>query len=460
MITIDTNLRVDIAETGITIPDIVCVIDVGRHKEMRYDERRQISRLIQSFISKANAKQRRGRAGRVQEGICFHLFTKHRHDSLMAEQQTPEMLRLSLQELIMRVKICKLGDIEQTLSQALDPPSSKNIRRAIDALIEVGALTTKEELTPLGRQLSKLPLDAQLGKLCLLASIFGCLDSALTVAAILSSKTPFATPFGAKKQAEAARLSFKKGDSDVLTAYNAYCTWRRVCTTPGQNEFQFCRKSFLSPQNLAGIEDLKSQLLSTLVDAGFASLTEDERTVLKRYRYASRQRTFIPIPVANNHNNENELWNSAVLAYAFYPKLLVRDGKGWRNVANNASISLHSTSVNKGETSAKYLSYYSIMQSSSRSPQAHSTTALPSLLPLLLLVGDAEFKVHAGVIVLDSGRLRLRLRTWKSTIALKFLRKRTKEIVDWHLLQPGKPLSPRLAKWMELVERMFIREQK
>ena len=150
-------IATNIAETGVTIPDITCVIDTGKHKEMRFDERRQLSRLTQSFISRANAKQRRGRAGRVQEGLCFHLFTKYRHDNIMVDQQTPEMLRLSLQDLVMRTKICKLGDIEKTLSEALDPPSSRNIRRSIDALIEVDALTLSEELTPLGSQLAKLP---------------------------------------------------------------------------------------------------------------------------------------------------------------------------------------------------------------------------------------------------------------------------------------------------------------
>ncbi|KAG9902170.1 ATP-dependent RNA helicase A, partial [Aureobasidium melanogenum] len=257
-------LATNIAETGITIPDVTAVIDTGKHKEMRFDERRQLSRLIQSFISRANAKQRRGRAGRVQEGICFHLFTKYRHDEIMAPQQTPEMLRLSLQDLVMRVKICKLGDIEQALSQALDPPSLKNIRRAIDALIDVGALTSSEELTPLGNQLAKLPLDAQLGKLILLSSVFGCLDFALSVAATLSSKTPFVAPMGAKKQADTVRLGFKRGNSDLLTTYNAYCAWRKACTTPGISEQQFCRKNFLSPINLGNIEDLKSQLLASL----------------------------------------------------------------------------------------------------------------------------------------------------------------------------------------------------
>ena len=129
----------------------------------------------------------------------------------MAEEQIPEMLRLSLQDLVLRVKMCKLGGIEQTLSEALDPPSARNVRRAIDALIGVKALTTTEDLTPLGRQLARLPLDVFLGKLILLGTIFGCLDATLSIAAILSSKSPFSAPMNARSQADMARLSFKTG---------------------------------------------------------------------------------------------------------------------------------------------------------------------------------------------------------------------------------------------------------
>lgn len=216
----------------------------------------------------------------------------------MLEEQIPEMLRLSLQDLVLRVKICKLGGIEQTLSEALDPPSSKNIRRAVDSLIDVKALTPGEELTPLGIQLSRLPLDIFLGKLILLGTIYQCLDAALSIAAILSSKSPFSAPMGARSQAELARMAFKKGlllisneasanltnigDSDLLTVYNAYCAWRRVCMSGG-SDFHFCSKNFLSQQTLSNIEDLKSQLTTSLVDAGFVSLNDSEKSSLNRY---------------------------------------------------------------------------------------------------------------------------------------------------------------------------------
>lgn len=364
-------LATNIAETGITIPDVTCVIDTGKHREMRFDERRQLSRLIDTFISRANAKQRRGRAGRVQEGLCFHLFTRYRHDNIMSDQQTPEMLRLSLQDLAIRVKICKIGGIEETLGEALDPPSAKNIRRAIDALVDVRALTaSSEELTPLGIQLARLPLDVFLGKLIILGAVFKCLDMALTVAAILSSKSPFVAPFGQRNQADTIRKGFKKGDSDLLTVYNAYSAWKRVCqaATGGGAEFQFCRKNFLSPQTLANIEDLKGQLLTAVIDSGFLQITSEERQVLSRLRYGGKRRhqAFFEVPKRVNINSDNELICQSVIAWSFYPKLLVRDvpgGKGLRNVGNNQNISLHPSSVNKGNNELRWLSYYHIMQS-------------------------------------------------------------------------------------------------
>ncbi|EME42186.1 hypothetical protein DOTSEDRAFT_175071 [Dothistroma septosporum NZE10] len=454
-------MATNIAETGITIPDVTCVIDIGKHKEMRFDERRQMSRLIQSFIARANAKQRRGRAGRVQQGICFHLFTKYRHDQLMVEQQTPEMLRLSLQDLVMRVKICKLGGIEEALAQALDPPSSRNIRRAIDALIEVGALTEREELTSLGTQLAKLPLDAQLGKLILLGSNFGCLDFALTIAATLSSKSPFLSPMHAKKQADTVRLGFKRGDSDLLTVYNAYSAWRKICTTQGMSEWQFCNRNFLSPQNLGNIEDLKAQLLGSLQDAGFVRLGAEEKAALSRMRHNQRQRNFVALPAKHTASEDNDAIANSVVAWSFYPKVIKQDGKGWRNIANNQSLCLHPTSVNKNNLAPniRYLSFYSIMQSSSRFTNAQETSPV-SEIPLLLMCGDAVFHMYAGVIIVDGNRLRFKVNDWRTMLVLKTLRMKLREGVTKLFKTPGRDLGDRPRRWMEVLERMFERQRR
>lgn len=456
-------LATNIAETGITIPDVTCVIDTGKHREMRFDEKRQLSRLIDTFISRANAKQRRGRAGRVQNGLCFHMFTKHRHDNLMADQQTPEMLRLSLQDLAIRVKICKIGRIEETLAGALDPPSAKNIRRAIDALIDVRALTTGEELTPLGRQLARLPLDVFLGKLILLGAVFKCLDMAITVAAILSSKSPFSAPFGQRAQADKARMAFRRADSDLLTVYNAYLAWKRVCQSNSGmgKEFQFCRKNFLSQQTLANIEDLKAQLLVSLVDSGFLSLTEEERRALKGQRTASRRRhqTFVEIPQRVDVNSDNDMATTSVIASSFYPKLLVRDTpgtKGLRNLGNNQSISLHPSSVNRGHLDIKWLSYYHIMQSKSVY-NAHDTTAVEPF-AIALLCGDVRCDMFSGVMVLEGNRARFALPDWKTMLVVKTLRTRLRELLTRSFRQPGKLATAQHEKWFDVWQRLFTQE--
>jgi ATP-dependent RNA helicase DHX29 len=487
-------LATNIAETGITIPDVTCVIDTGKHREMRFDERRQLSRLIDSFISRANAKQRRGRAGRVQEGLCFHLFTKYRHDTSMNDQQTPEMLRLSLQDLAIRVKICKIGGIEETLSQALDPPSAKNIRRAIDALVDVRALTAStEELTPLGVQLARLPLDVFLGKLILLGAVFKCLDMAITVAAILSSKSPFVAPFGQRNQADSIRRGFRKGDSDLLTVYNAYTAWKRVCQSAsgGGAEFQFCRKNFLSQQTLANIEDLKGQLLVAVADSGFLQLTVDERQALNKLRFSGRRRqqAFFEVPKRVNTNSDNEVVAQSVIAWSFYPKLLVRDpgSKGLRNVGNNQAISLHPSSVNKGFNDLRWLSYYHIMQSKAYAPpslltptpifrcitrsnppsndnltltrhprfyNAHETTATDPF-AIALLCGDVRADMYSGVFVLDGNRARFAVPDWKTMLVVKVLRARLREMLTRCFRSPGKLPTAQHERWLEVWQRVF-----
>ena len=374
----------------------------------------------------------------------------------MPGEQAPEMLRLSLQDLVLRVKICKLGGIEQTLTEALDPPSSKNIRRAIDSLVDVKALTAAEDLTPLGRQLARLPLDVFLGKLILLGAIFECLDAMLTIAAILSSKSPFSVPTGTISQADVARQAFRKGDSDLLTVYNAYCAWRRVCRgLTAMSEQQFCQRNFLSQQTLSSIEDTKSQLTASLADAGFITLNKSEKASLNQIRHWSRQRSFVELPNRYNSNSNNELILNSVIAWSFYPKLLRREGKGWKNVANNQVVSLHPTSVNKGiERPPQWLSFYHIMQSSNRFYNAHETSPVESF-AVALICGEAEFKMYSGVIVLDGNRIRFALDEWKAFLAIKTLRVQIRQIMTQAFRSPGRGLSVQQQAWLDVWQKIF-----
>ena len=107
---------------------------------LRFDEKRQLSRLVETYIARSNAAQRRGRAGRVREGLSFHLFTKSRHDIQLINHPLPEMLRLSLSDLALRIKMMNIFNglsIEEVLSKALDPPIVLNVQRAVASLVEV-----------------------------------------------------------------------------------------------------------------------------------------------------------------------------------------------------------------------------------------------------------------------------------------------------------------------------------
>eukprot|EP01047_Picozoa_sp_COSAG01_P015643 COSAG01_NODE_784_length_13621_cov_68.866829_18_plen_165_part_00 len=148
-------LATNIAETSITIDDVVFVVDGGKAKEKTYDPVNNLACLLPAWVSQAAARQRRGRAGRVQAGVCFHLFTREQHAKL-SPYQTPELLRTPLEELCLQIKSLRLGRIEAFLAKAPEPPSHKTVRNAIELLETIGAMTLdgSEELTPLVREAS------------------------------------------------------------------------------------------------------------------------------------------------------------------------------------------------------------------------------------------------------------------------------------------------------------------
>lgn len=442
-------IATNIAETGITIPDVTAVIDSCREKVMRFDERRQLSKLSESFISRSSARQRRGRAARVQAGLCFHLVTKYRHDNLLLEHHVPEMLRLSLQDPILRIKIWDLGDIEQTLNEAFDPPTSKNITRAIQLLKDVKALTEAESLTSLGRQLAKLPLDIWLGKLLFHGITFACLDAAVFIAAMLSVKSPFIDGDRSDSRAVAVRLAFSKGNSDLQLVYNAYCAWRRAHLVGDIHAF--CKRNYLSHYILSQIEDQKVQLLVTLSDAGVLVLDEIEKESLRRCRLNGRGRDFFSIPQRYSSNSSNEFAVNSVIGMALYPKLVLRERQGWRNVANNQQVNISHTSINYGASPspANWLSFYQTMQTKSKNPTIFETSLVPEV-AIVILLGEAEFKMYAGVITLDSGRIRFIVRDWRTMIALKALRIKIQEALSRSYRNTSLWLSASDAKWLNI----------
>ncbi|KAG6888975.1 hypothetical protein C0995_004614 [Termitomyces sp. Mi166 len=439
-------IATNIAETGITIPDITCVIDTGKHREMRFDEKRQISRLVETFIARSNAAQRRGRAGRVQNGLCFHLFTKLRYDTQMADNPLPEMMRLSLSDLALRIKIMKVklgSSIEDVLSRALDPPTSINVQRAVSMLVEVGALTASEEITPMGRLLSKLPTDVHLGKFLLTATLFRCLDPALTIAAALNSKSPFLSPFGFEQEADRAKQAFKHeiDNSDFMTIHNAFASWRRASANPSFAR-KFCR-------NLQQIEELRQQFLGYLIDCSFIQVDLAFVRELSRARYGRHKTRFVTVPPELDTNSGTVPLVNAALTAGLFPKILAIDSANsqMRTITNNQQASFHPSSVNFGKKptdfGVNYLTYFTLMHS--KRLYAWETGPVDDM-AMLLLCGECDFKLVSESAVIDR-KIKFKIPP-KSNIALKFLRAQLWSLLAYQFR--GKTMTESQLLWNEI----------
>ncbi|TYI36975.1 hypothetical protein ES332_A03G179600v1 [Gossypium tomentosum] len=258
-------LTTNIAETSITINDVVFVLDCGKAKETSYDALNNTPCLLPSWVSKVSTQQRRGRAGRVQPGECHHLYPRCVYDAF-TEYQLPEILRTPLQSLCLQIKSLKLGSISEFLSRALQSPKLLAVQNAIEYLKVIGALDENENLTVLGRYLTMLPMEPKLGKMLILGAILNCLDPVLTIVAGLSVRDPFLTPLDKKDLAEAAKLQFSHDHSDHLALVRAYEGWKEA--EKDLAGYDYCWKNFLSAQSMKAIDSLREEFLSLLKDTG------------------------------------------------------------------------------------------------------------------------------------------------------------------------------------------------
>ncbi|XP_061887217.1 ATP-dependent RNA helicase DHX29 [Entelurus aequoreus] len=264
-------LSTNIAETGVTIPDVVFVIDTGKTKENKYHESSQMSSLVETFVSKASALQRQGRAGRVRNGFCFRLYPKYRFDAFM-DYSIPEILRVPLEELCLHIMKCEYGSPEDFLSRALDAPQPQSVSNAVNLLRKIGACQpTSHVLTPLGQHLANLPVNVKIGKMLIYGAIFGCLEPIATIAAAIAEKSPFSTPMNRKEEANLAKAALALANSDHMTMYNAYLGWKNSQKEGLKAEMSFCRKHFLNRAALTTIEDVKHDLMRMMEQAGFCS---------------------------------------------------------------------------------------------------------------------------------------------------------------------------------------------
>ena len=248
----------NIAETSLTLPRIRYVVDAGLSRMSRYNPRTRTKRLPVEDISQSSANQRTGRAGRVQDGICIRLYDQDDFEKRPRFTQ-PEIQRANLAEVILRMKAFRLGEIETF--PFLNPPHATAIRAGYTLLHELGALNDTNDLTPLGHDIARLPIDPTLGRMLLQARQEGALPEMLIIAAGLSVPDPRERPEEQKEAAAAAHRVFADPDSDFLSLLNIWRAAPDAEVKGGGNALRrFCKSNFLSQSRMREWRDIHRQL--------------------------------------------------------------------------------------------------------------------------------------------------------------------------------------------------------
>ncbi|KAL8731683.1 MAG: hypothetical protein Q9166_003263 [cf. Caloplaca sp. 2 TL-2023] len=330
-------LSTNIAETSITIPDVQYVVDTGKLREKQYDQVRRITQLKCTWISKSNSKQRAGRAGRVQNGNYYALFSAERYNKLRAVG-LPEMLRSDLQEICLDVKAQAFSyPIRHFLAEALEPPSPKNVEASIMNLQALDALTEDEQITPLGRLLASLPVHPSLGKMIILGVIFRCLDPMLILGAAAAERQIFVSPLEARRQAYDAKTSFVRGSgSDHIALLNAIHECRLVRDSKGEYAMKgFAMQNFIHIGAFRTIDATAKQIEEILVEAGLIPYTPAHM----------RHRSELGDPSLNENSSKVPLIKALAVS-GLHPNLATTTGGITHRTPGEANTLLHPSSVN------------------------------------------------------------------------------------------------------------------
>ena len=260
-------LATNVAETSLTVPNIGYVIDSGQARINRYSVRQKVEQLRVEKIARASANQRAGRCGRVMSGICVRLYDEA--DFLArAEYADAEIFRVSLATVILRMSALKLGEIEKF--PFIEPPGSRSIADGYQLLTELGAIDELRQLTPLGAELAKLPLDPKIARLLLAGRQYHCLQEILIIASALSLQDPRDRPSERREAADAAHQRFNDERSDFLAYVKLWAWFQEAVKHKKTNRLwaNECREKFLSPLRLREWHELHQQLHAQVAEMG------------------------------------------------------------------------------------------------------------------------------------------------------------------------------------------------
>ncbi len=263
-------LATNVAETSLTVPGIRYVIDAGTARMKRYSFRSKVEQLLVEPVSQSSANQRAGRCGRVANGICIRLYDEKDFNG-RPRFTDPEILRSSLAGVILRMKSLHMGLVEDF--PFIEKPSSRAIADGYQLLNELGAVDDANELTPMGQELAKLPLDPRVGRMILEARSRGALDEVLVIASALSVQDVRDRPMEAQQQADQAHVKF----DDEKSEFSGYLKlWKWLDTARGgqgaehklsnRQYEQLLRQNFVNIRRVREWRDIHSQLHTVVAE--------------------------------------------------------------------------------------------------------------------------------------------------------------------------------------------------